>query len=229
MQVSVVIRTKDEADWIGRCLFAVCNQDHPNFDVIVVDSGSTDDTIGVVERFVERSGVKLVHYSGKYFPGKALNMGAENTSGELIAFLSAHCIPLNDKWLERLAVCFADPEIGGVYGRQEPLPDSTDIDKRDLWTVFGKESKIQKKDYFFHNANSMVRRELWRQTPFDETLLSIEDQAWAKAIIAMGYGIQYEPHASVHHYHGIHQNLDDDRAERVVKVIDLLKKSGEIW
>lgn len=225
MNISVIIRTKNEEEWLRRCLTGVTNQDYPNVETIVVDSGSSDRTLEIVKKF----DVKLLHYKGIYLPGKALNMGVTHSKGELVAFLSAHCIPLNDKWLERLAACFHDPLVAAAYGRQEPLPDSSATDKRDLWTVFGKEARIQKKDYFFHNANSMIRRDVWNKIKFDETLPSIEDQAWAKKVIALDRTILYEPHASVYHHHGIHQGLEKKRAERVVKVIDLLKRSGDPW
>ena len=225
MKVSVIIRTKNEDEWIGRVLTAVTHQDYLDKELIVVDTGSTDNTLAEIEKF----DVRLIHYEGDYFPGKALNLGTQNATGEYIAYLSAHCIPVNDKWIERLLVNFHDESVAGVYGRQEPLPDSTDVDKRDLWTVFGKERKVQAEDFFFHNANSMVRRAVWENYHFSEDLPSLEDQEWARKIISIGQTIVYEPNASVHHYHGIHQNLDPKRANRVVEVIELLKQSGKPW
>ena len=225
MRTSVVIRTKDEEQWIERCLDAVLNQDYSDFSVVIVDSGSKDRTLELVAQY----GITVSHYVGKYYPGRSLNQGTELNDSEFVAYLSAHCIPVNDKWLERLVSSFDDPSIAGVYGRQEPLPDSSDLDKRDLWTVFGKERKVQTKEFFFHNANSMIRRHLWEDYKFSEELPSIEDQAWARTVLAADYKIVYEPKASVFHYHGIHQNSDRARAERVVKVIELLKEGGEPW
>ena len=114
MRVSVVIRTFNEEKWIRRTLTAVSYQDYPDFEIIVVDSGSSDNTLEEVKDF----DVKLIHYEGEYLPGKALNLGTKHTSGDLVAFLSAHCIPLNDKWIERLQVNFNDKSVVGVYGRQ---------------------------------------------------------------------------------------------------------------
>jgi len=74
-----------------------------------------------------------------------------------VAILSGHCIPANERWLLRFSANFSKPSIAGVYGRQEPLPDSTAFDKRDLWTTFGRDRRTQRHDHFFHNANSMIR------------------------------------------------------------------------
>jgi rhamnosyltransferase len=106
------------------------------------------------------------------------------------------------------------------------LPDSNAFDKRDLWTTFGLERRIQRKDFFFHNANSMIQKRVWEEIPFDEEISGVEDRDWAKKVLGMGYAIIYEPSASVYHYHGIHQGRNVERAERVARVIDLISNGG---
>ena len=217
--ISVVIRAKDESAWLNRCLTAVRNQTVPA-EIVVVDNESTDGS-GELYR---RHGCTVLSMSDAEFSfGRALNRGIAACSGEYIAILSAHCVPLNDAWLYRLVANFGDPKVAGVYGRQEPLPDSTDFDKRDLWTTFGVERRVQRKDFFFHNANAMIRRSVWEQIPFDEALSGVEDRAWAREAIAAGHALVYEPAASVYHHHGIHQGQDAVRARRVVKVIELIR------
>ena len=152
----------------------------------------------------------------------ALNKGVERAKGDLIAVLSGHCIPAHDQWLATLACHFERSDVAGVYGRQVPLPDSSAADKRDLWTTFGVERRVQRTDYFFHNANSMIRRSVWAEHRFDENISGVEDRDWAKRVLARGHTIVYEPLAVVHHHHGIHQGGDPLRAERVVRVIEMI-------
>ena len=92
-------------------------------------------------------------------------------------------------------------------------------DKRDLILIFGLDRKIQFKDSFFHNANSILRRSLWEEVPFSDTITNIEDRIWAQEMLKRGFKILYEPEASVYHYHGIHQNGNDERLSNVVKII----------
>jgi CMP-N-acetylneuraminic acid synthetase len=164
--------------------------------------------------------VKKVVKCNDYLPGKALNMGIRESKGEYIVCLSGHCIPVNDSWLSMLIAALTDKEVVGSYGRQEPMEFTSDPDKRDLALIFGLDRKIQMKDSFFHNANSAIRRDIWEKIPFDEKATNIEDRIWAKQVLEAGYKIVYEPEASVYHYHGIHQNGNEERCRSVVRILE---------
>lgn len=218
--ISVVVRTKNEERWIGRCLAALSRQVCSEYEVIVVDNQSTDATLEMVRRF----DVRVLSISDEEFTfGRSLNIGIEAAKGEYVAMISGHCIPASDLWLYRLWRNFQlDSAVAGAYGKQEPLPDSSSLDKRDLLTVFGLERRVQEKDYFFHNANSMIRRSVWERIPFDEEIDGVEDRDWARRVLDEGNKIVYEPYAVVYHHHGINHNGDRARADRVVRVIELI-------
>ena len=120
--------------------------------------------------------------------------------------LSAHCIPKNDSWLKILVSNLTDnSKVAAVYGRQIPISYSNPIDKRDLLITFGLDKRLQIKDNFFHNANSIFRKKIWSKIKFDEKVKNVEDRLWGKEIIKAGFNIVYEPDSGYHH-HGIHQN-----------------------
>lgn len=219
-KVSIIIRTKNEERWISSCLSAIKDQSFKDFEIILVDNGSTDKTISKAKKFdIE----KIVNIK-EYFPGKAINMGFESASGELLVCLSVHCIPINNNWLKNLVESIEeDDSYAGVYGRQQPMSFSTPSDKRDLLLVFGLDRKIQIKDSFFHNANSIIRREVWEKYPFDSQTTNIEDRIWGQTIIDNGFKILYEPSASVYHYHGIHQ---DSNQERLINIVNIIEKNN---
>jgi len=170
-KVSIIVRTKNEERWIDKCLAAIAGQRYINHDVIVVDNASTDATVRKAAAF----GVKMVPIT-EFRPGEALNIGIRASSGEIIVCLSAHCIPADPDWLGNLVAPLADPQVAGVYGRQEPLPFSDPHDKRDLITVFGRDRKEQTRDPFFHNANSALLRSTWEKFPFDDKVKNLEDR-----------------------------------------------------
>lgn len=217
MKVSIIIRAKNEERWITSCLNAIFNQSFKDIEVILVDNQSTDMTIAKAKKF----DVKVLQIDD-YLPGKAINLGIKASKGEFIAFLSAHCIPKDQNWLSNLLRNFDEESVAGVYGRQEPMSFTNDLDKRDLYIAFGFDRRIQVKDSFFHNANSLIKRSVWRKIPFDETITNIEDRVWGQRVIDTGYKIIYEPEAVVFHHHGIHQSMDIERCKNVVRIMESL-------
>lgn len=194
-----------------------------------MDNQSTDKTVERAKMVMPE--LRLVEIT-EYLPGYSLNKGIRASSGEYIVCLSSHCIPKNDMWLETLLANFeGNEELAGVYGRQIPMHFTNSHDKRDLIVTFGLDKRIQYKDPFFHNANSMIPRKIWDEFPFDETTTNIEDRLWAKEVLAAGYHIIYEPDAPVYHHHGIHQNRNEERLKNVIRIIgedpdDALTSSG---
>ena len=224
---SIIIRTKNEERWIVSCLKAVYSQTYNNIEVVIVDNESTDKTIEKTKKF---KGIKYVNIKD-FLPGAALNDGIKVSSGEYIVCLSGHCIPVNEFWLENLVNTLEeDGSYAGVYGRQEPMSFSSASDKRDMLLVFGLDRKVQSKDSFFHNANSIFHRSLWDNVPFDSKITNIEDRLWGQEMLNLGHKLVYEPEASVYHYHGIHQDGDVERCNNVVRIIQDMQsiKSNDV-
>jgi rhamnosyltransferase len=222
--VSVIVRTKNESFWIGKCLHEITNQVYKNYEVIVVDNSSSDKTISIIKKNFKK--IKIVNYKSKnFYPGKALNYGISKSKGKLIAMISGHCIPKDKFWIKNLVKNFKNKKVAGVYGKQEPLDFSKPDDVRDLIYLFGKDKKIQMKDPFFHNANSMIRKDLWQKIKFDENTKHIEDRLWAQKQINKKMKIIYEPSASVFHYHGVSHSENTQRVSRISNI--LTKKPTE--
>jgi len=214
--VSIVVRTKNEERWIAHCLEMLYDQDYQDFEVILVDNESDDYTVEVAKRYPLANIINIKNF----LPGLAINEGVRASSGKYIVCLSAHCVPVDRSWLSNLIRNFETDDIAGAYGRQIPVSFTDDVDKRDLLIVFGQDKRVQEKDYFFHNANSIIRRDVWDKHPFDESVTNIEDRVWAKQVLQEGYKIIYDPEATVFHHHGLHQGNKKERAKGVVSIIE---------
>ena len=202
--VSIVIRTKNEAKWIWKTLKAIKSQSLRPEEVVVIDNLSQDSTKTVAEEF----GATKIFDIKDYSPGRALNLGMDCTTSEFVVFLSAHCVPCDEFWLEKLIQPFCDDLIAATYGRQLPLPFSLDTDKSDLYAVFRNESQIQSTDGFMNNANSAIRRSCWQQVKFDTSVTNIEDRVWGKEIVSKGFKIAYAAESSVFHHNGMHKSAE---------------------
>ena len=198
MRVSIVIRSKNEERFISAVLGRVLEQEFPEpYEVIVLDSGSQDRTLDIVRRLP----VRLVSMPPKKFTfGAALNYGGGVAQGEVVVFLSAHCIPRERSWLRTLTAPFEQrPYVAAAYGRQEPIPRVNPLEERGLEQSYTlrADNTVQAS---FSNANSAVRKCIWQDFPFDEKITSGEDFLWAYTL-PTPYTIKYVHEASVFHSH----------------------------
>ncbi len=116
LEASVVIRCFNEEQHIGRLLAGIFSQKGVRFEVIVVDSGSTDRTLQIVNDYPP---VTLLSIRKENFSfGRSLNLGCDNARGEFLVFISAHCYPVRTSWLYNLITPFEDSRIALTYGKQ---------------------------------------------------------------------------------------------------------------
>ncbi len=200
-KVSIIIRAKNEERYIGDTLAAAQRQRFRDFEVVLVDSGSTDRTVEIAGDL----GATIVRIDPSGFTyGRALNLGIRASRGQLVVSLSAHATPESDEWLSSLVSGFRSTAIAGVYGRHIPRENASifELLGMRLSGVTSREARIQRESARFSNTNGALRRELWERAPFDENLPGAEDIEWARRMQRLGYAILYEPKAAVYHSHG---------------------------
>ena len=184
---------------LGRTLRQVFRQDYQDFDVILVDSGSTDGTPAIARRFPVQV---LTIPPERFTSGYALNVGIAATQAPIVVSLSGHAIPYDSRWLSNLVRRFRDPKVAGAYSRQVCYPTSPIYEKISVWAFAGHPVRIPGlSDLFFNAAAAAIRCDLWEQFPFDEALPGSEDHAWALAARARGYQVVYAPDSVVVHSH----------------------------
>jgi rhamnosyltransferase len=199
MQCSVVIRAFNEGKHIGRLLEGVKQQNLDDVEVVLVDSGSTDDTVSIATSY----DAKIVHIAPEEFTfGRSLNYGVNAASGEFIVNISAHCYPVYPDWLEQLIKPFGDDEKLAVsYGKQRGGDTNWYSEHQFFKQYFPDISQLRQGHPYSHNANAAIRRSLWEQHPYNEQLTGLEDLAWSSWAMEQGYGIAYTAEAEIIHLH----------------------------
>jgi rhamnosyltransferase len=205
VNISIVLRTKNEGKVLGKTLDLIRNQAYtPRPEIVVVDSGSSDETLTIASHEAGLRTIKIP--TAEFTYGRSLNTGIRESGGDVIVVLSAHAFPCGEHWLSRLVGHFSDTKVAGVYGRQLPHEDAWPSVKRDYLEFYGQERRIQTdpdnpSDHCFSNAAAAIRRSLWEKRPFDEKLPYCEDWEWARSMLMLGHTIVYEPDAAVYHSH----------------------------
>ena len=217
----IVIRCKNEIEWLPHVFESISNQTIRPNKIVFVDDSSSDGS----KEFANQHGCHVVDYGDQPFNySQALNIGIEQSNSDTVLLLSAHCVLYDEFAIEKLVECIDLFSAAGVFGRQIPTNKSSNIDTRDLLTVFGRERIIYEKFPFFHNAFSLIDKSVWNDIPFSITTNGIEDRFWAYSVCSSGHKIVYEPSAIVYHEHGLNQNSDNHRAKRVCESLNKLHK-----
>ena len=198
-------------------------QDAPfKYDILVIDSGSSDDTLDVIKSFKAKN-VRLERIVNKEFQhGRTRNLGIASTEGDYVAILTQDALPSDRHWLARLIGGFAvSPRVGGVIGRHKAYPEHGPFIARDLNAMFDRLADFgplysleqglpsfiypaglhwQMTLQFYSDNNSAMARSVWKVLPYPEIDWG-EDQVWAWEMLRAGFHKAYIDDACVFHSH----------------------------
>lgn len=215
LSVSIVVRALNEAAHLPTLLAGIAEQTRQPDQVILVDSGSTDQSAEICRE----AGAEIVLIAPQDFTfGRALNVGCQAATGDILVFASAHVYPIDEQWLAQLVAPFEEnPEVALVYGRQtgDERTHFSEMEIMRRW--FPDVSDPDQEHPFCNNANCAVRRDAWEQAPYDETLTGLEDMAWAKQALNNNHRLWYEAKAGIVHVHeeSIAQTMNRYRREAI--------------
>jgi len=177
------------------------------YEVLVVDSSAGDGIAEVLQQYGPAQAfrlrrVPLVMECFSYC--HAMNVGVQESAGEIVVSLSGDATPANERWLETLIAPLEDPKVAGAFSRhiaRPGVPLAWAERLRLWWRYRSTDTSLRQTDHVFSNASSAFRRALALEIPFDETLTEIEDYAWAGAVQQRGYWVAYAGTSEVYHSH----------------------------
>jgi len=196
--VSIVIRAFNEEKHLGALLESIAQQSFQDYEIILVDSGSTDRTLSIASQYP----VKILHIKPEDFTfGRSLNLGLRSATGEIAVLASAHVLSQDKEWLKNLVAPFSDAKVAIAYGKQRGGKGSKFSESQHFIRWFPDKSDFDQPHPYCNNANLALRHSVWEQQAFDETLTGLEDLAWASVLREQGYKIAYVAEAGVTHLH----------------------------
>lgn len=197
--VAVIVPAKDESRFLGDCLKSIADQSFTNFECLVVDDGSTDDTARIAKQFAKSDPrFRVTSNASPKGPSAARNTGMAKTSAPLITFLDGddffypgsieHRVEaLEGSTFEWVAGTYCDWQPTALEQDQTPPDRSAASRQERVGFVHGPECP-------FIVTAPLVRREvLERVGGFDEQLPAAEDfDLWVR-ILREGYTFSYVP------------------------------------
>jgi rhamnosyltransferase len=199
-KISIIMRSKNELPYVKYALRMLKSQTIHDFELICVDSGSTDGSWDILRKAKPETFYSISPES--YIPGKVLNEAVQYCHGEIIVFNNADCIPCHNDWLEKLtAPLLRDADIISTFANQIPRPNANPLVKKDYARAFGDGKISSNWKHFFSLASTAIRADIIRKYPFDPDIQYSEDIEWSWRMKQMGYKIKYVPEAIVEHSH----------------------------
>ncbi|MGA2260223.1 MAG: glycosyltransferase [Acidobacteriota bacterium] len=196
--VSIVIPARNEGRRIVQCLQALSRQslDRGQYEVIVVDDGSDDDTADVAIR----NGARVIRQQNKG-PAAARNRGIEEARGEIVLFTDADCIP-DEHWAGRLSKPLFQPTIQGTVGRilsrqSNWIAGWVQLELEERYSRMGQQERID----FLNTGNCGFKRAVLSQSRFDESLRWAEDLELSFRLAQAGNRMVFVQDALVEHAH----------------------------
>jgi GT2 family glycosyltransferase len=220
MKASVIVLSWNGMDYLDDCLNAVLSQDYPDFEVIVVDNGSTDGSPDLVaERFPQ---VQLVRNGRNLGFAAGNNVGLRAATGDVLVLLNQDTV-VHDGWLAALVAAVDDPTVG-IVGCKLLYPDGTiqhagaylhgargeseHIGRYEPNT--GQHNRPTDVDFVTAASIALRRSTLVKIGPLDEGFAPayFEDIDWCYRARAAGLRIVYWPDATLTHFESVSTQTD---------------------
>lgn len=196
-RVSVFIPAHNEAQQIQQTVTAVMNSDYSNFDVTVIDDGSTDNTAAMARQIEGVHVIQLKNNRGKAF---GLNQALKSTRAEIVVCIDADTI-VEEYSIKYLIQKFADPDIAGVTGNPQIRSHKGFLRKLQTMEYATIISVIKRAEallgglYTVSGAICAFRRGVLERTGGWNIATQTEDIDMSWRLQKMGCHITYEPRA----------------------------------
>jgi rhamnosyltransferase len=206
--VSIIVRSFNEGWALQETLPALRSQAFTDWELIAIDSGSTDGSIEMLRR---ASPAHLVVIKPEeYNPSRVLNQGMHLARSGFGIFLNADATPVDANWLAPLVLALEEHGTAAVFGRQVPRPGCRAVYAHDYERCFGPDRESRDWPHFFSMVSSGIRKDVWAQRGFLEKMQYSEDDEYTRWCAARGYRVVYCPESVVVHSH----NYTPDQAYR---------------
>jgi len=197
--VSIIMRSFNEAWALKGTLPALAAQEFKNWELIVIDSGSTDGSQELIRAAQPAHFVQITPQ--EYNPSRVMNQGMRLAKSEFGIFLNADATPQGTNWLRPLVNALQAPKTAACFGRQIPRPDCQAVFANDYDRCFGPNRESAKWEHFFSMVSSGLRKDVWSQRGFREDLQYAEDDEYTRWCKAQGYAVAYVPESVAMHSH----------------------------
>lgn len=166
--VSVVTNSYNYGGFIEDTLLSVMNQDHPRIEHIVVDGGSTDNTIEILKKYENKYDLKWISEPDEG-QSNAINKGLKMSSGEIIGWLDSDDVYFDKHCISYVAETFGDfPDVDVIYGNDVLIDANNVIFRARRFPEWNYEKVLRR--FYISQPATFFRRRVIEANSMDESL-----------------------------------------------------------
>lgn len=203
-QISVVILTKNSQKHIEKCIRSILLQKYLDFEIIIVDAASTDNTYNIIKYYIDIPNIQLrmICVPSDTSIGKARQIGIDNSKGEIIAFVDSDVELPHNNWLRNMSEPLSDETVAGTQTLAKYHENDPWILKR-VHNSFEYKNKIIDKEHYeiIGTSHILIKKNLIYEVGGFRDIHSSEDLEVTKAIMDKGYNFIYLSEEKCYHYH----------------------------
>jgi GT2 family glycosyltransferase len=197
-RISVVMPVYNAAATLAECLTRLCNSTFGDFEIVLVDDGSTDQSRAIASNFP----VRIVPSPGRVGPAAARNVGARVAEGDVLFFIDSDVMVRPDT-LGRIAAALERGDVEGVVGVQAAEMRHRDLvsQYKNLWMRWTYVRKTGDVPLFYTTAAAIRRDAFLRAGGFDQGYATpnVEDTAFGQKLARLGLRVRVDPELEVEH------------------------------
>lgn len=196
-KVTLYIPCFNASKYLRQCLESVLNQSYPIDEILIIDDGSTDDTIEIARQFP----VKVISHGQNKGLASSRNTAFREARNEFIAALDSDCAA-RQNWLEELMKNFKDMQVAGAGGRLVEKYTHTPADEWRSRRMAQHWGDIEiKNPYFLFGSNTVLKKSVVSISGFynEKFRTNYEDVYLSKEIFKKGFQLIYCPTAIAEH------------------------------
>ena len=197
-RVSVVMPVYNAEATLAECLTRLCNSTAGNFEIVLVDDGSTDQSRAIAANFP----VRIVPTAGRVGPAAARNLGARVAEGDIVFFIDSDVMVRSDT-IARVVDSLRQADVDGVVGVQAADMRHRDLvsQYKNIWMRWTYVRQLGEVPLFYTTAAAIRRDAFLRAGGFDQGYANpnVEDTAFGQKLARLGIRVRVEPGLEVEH------------------------------
>ena len=208
MFVSIIIPTYNAQNYLPTLLEKIKNQSLKEYELIIIDSSSKDETIEIAKEFTDNV---IVIPQNEFDHGGTRAKAAQIAKGEIVVFLTQDALPYDENAIEKIIKIFEDEKVGAAYGRQLSYEDTNlfgkhlrEFNYQDNSYIRDKNdiSKYGIKTAFLSDSFACYRKSALESIGWFKSDLILGEDTYAGAKLILGdYKLAYVAEAKVYHSH----------------------------